>query len=700
MSLTPLLKKIAPADERDPNVLQNRAADPGQSVWVAASAGSGKTKVLTDRVLRLLLPPAPNQPGTPAEKILCLTFTKAGAAEMAVRMTKALAAWAVQDEAGLHSSLSDLLGRNPRADEMEAARRLFAQVIDSPGGLKILTIHSFCQSILGRFPLEAGLSPQASVADENTVRPLQQKALETILAKAESDPESPLYAAMHAMTREKGESDLTTLFQCLMGERTRLARMIRHYGDLERVYAQICTTLGVSPDDEPDILLRQALSVPQLDEMALRSACTAMSAAKTKTMQERCGLIQALLDAAPDLKPAFYAHYKTVFLTQKGLLRDKLVTKDIPREIGDILRIEGDRIIALEDRIKAVHAARQTRNLLQLGMAVLDAYEDEKSRRAVLDYDDLIAYTLRLLSGESMGTSAAAAALWVMFKLDQGIDHILVDEAQDTNPEQWDIIHALCGEFFEGEGARTDMPRTIFAVGDEKQSIFGFQRAAPEKFRSSEAYYKAKAEQAERRFDSVPMNISFRSTASVLALTDAVFGTAAPWLMLGLPEGKTVQHFSHRAGQAGCVELWPLVRTTPVPDPKPWTPPVTIEDAVNAEALLSEQIAGKIRTWLDQGERLEAYDRTLTPGDILILVRSRGSLVERLVRALKSANIPVSGVDRMVLGDQVAVQDLLAAARFALLPEDDLSPALSSRANRSPPRKPAYRRGRACAASG
>lgn len=666
MSLTPLLKPETILDERDPNQQQNRAADPGQSVWVAASAGSGKTKVLTDRVLRLLLPPAASQPGTRAEKILCLTFTKAGAAEMAVRITKALAAWAVQDETALHASLSALLARNPRADEMEAARRLFAQVIDSPGGLKILTIHSFCQSILGRFPLEAGLSPQASVADENAVRPLQQKALETVLAKAEADPKSPLYTAMHAMTREKGEGDLATLFQSLMGERTRLARMVRHYGDLDQIYARICETLGVSPEDEPESLLRNALIPPYLDESALRSACTAMGAAKTKTMQERCILIQQLLDAGPNAKPALYPAYKTAFLTQKGEILARLVTKDVDPEIGDILRAEAERIIILEDQIKAANAARQTRNLLHLGMAVLDAYEEEKSRRALLDYDDLIAYTLRLLQIQGMHK-------WVMFKLDQGIDHILVDEAQDTNPEQWDIIHALCAEFFEGDGARADMPRTIFAVGDEKQSIFGFQRAAPEKFRSSEAYYKDKAAQAERLFDSVPMNISFRSTASVLALTDAVFGTAAPWLMLGLPEGKTVQHFSHRTGQAGYVELWPLIRTTPVPDPEPWTPPVTIEDSVNAEALLSEQIAGNIRGWLDRGDRLEAYDRAITPGDILILVRSRGSLVERLVRALKSANIPVSGVDRMVLGDQIAVMDLLAAAKFALLPEDDLS---------------------------
>ena len=675
MSLTPLLKDMAATQDHDPNHLQGRAADPGQSVWVAASAGSGKTKVLTDRVLRLLLPPGPDQPGTRAEKILCLTFTKAGAAEMAVRITRALAEWAVQDEAMLHDSLHKLLNRAPRADEKETARRLFAQVIDSPGGLKILTIHSFCQSILGRFPLEAGLSPQASVADEIAVRPLQQKALETVLEQAQDRPESLLYAAMHAMTREKSEGDLATLFQCLMAERTALARMVRHYGGPDAVYARICANFGVAPEDTPENLLQDAFKAGVFAEADLRHAVSVMAAAKSARMTKNAPRIQNLLDCPAIERAAFYPDYRAAFLKSDGLPYGAgyLYTKELPDDAVAALVAEAERLCLLEDRIKAVHAARQTRNLLQLGMAVLEAYEAEKSRRAILDYDDLIAYTLRLLSGDSMKTSPEAASQWVMYKLDQGIDHILVDEAQDTNPEQWDIIHALCGEFFEGDGARAEMPRTIFAVGDEKQSIFGFQRAAPEKFRHSEAYYKDKAEKAGRDFDSVPMNISFRSTASVLALTDAVFGDDAPWRMLGLPEGTKVRHFSHRTGQAGRVELWPLIRTLPAPDPEPWAPPVAVEEAANAEALLSEQIAGTIRDWLDRGEILESAGRAITPGDILILVRSRSALVERLVRALKSANLPVSGVDRMVLGDQIAVQDLLAAACFALLPEDDLS---------------------------
>ncbi|MGZ9108937.1 MAG: double-strand break repair helicase AddA [Micavibrio sp.] len=653
----------------DPNIQQGRAADPGQSVWVAASAGSGKTKVLTDRVLRLLLPVSPAQPGTPAERILCLTFTKAGAAEMAVRITKKLAEWAVQDEAGLHENLGKLLSRAPRPDEMEAARRLFAQVIDSPGGLKILTLHSFCQSVLGRFPLEAGLSPHATVADENAIRPMQQNALEAVLRNAEKDPEGPLHRALQQLTAEKGEGDLLTLLQCLISERTQLSALLRYFGDDEAVHARLCRILGIDPADSPEKLLQVGLA--RMDEPALRVACAAMASAKTASMQKAAQSIQAMLDAAN--RVPLYPAYKAAFLTQDGTILARLTTKEIAPEIAVIMHDEAERLCALEDRLKAVHCAAQTRNLLHLGTAMLGEYAAEKSRNGVLDYDDLIFHTLRLLTGKSMGISPESAAQWVMYKLDQGIDHILVDEAQDTNPEQWEIIHALCSEFFAGSGARPDLNRTIFAVGDEKQSIFGFQRAAPEKFRQAEAHYKAKVTAARQKFDSVPMNISFRSTASVLALTDAVFDNDAPWQLLGLPDGTVVEHVSNREGQAGRVEIWPLIRTDPAPDPAPWVLPVTIEDTVNAEAQLCDRIAGTIREWIKQKDILEAYGRPVEPGDILILVRSRGSIVERLVRALKSAGLPVSGIDRMVLSEQIAVQDLLAAARFALLPEDDLS---------------------------
>lgn len=682
---TPNSQIIAPATKTtsiggDANQNQSRAADPGQSVWVGASAGSGKTKVLTDRVLRLLLPRSDGKPGTAPEKILCLTFTKIGASEMALRIGQKMAKWAILDEEQLYAALEDLRGIPPDPATTEAARRLFAQVIDAPGGLKILTIHSFCQSVLGRFPVEAGLPPHFSVADDTITRPLQQKAMETVLRQAQAAPTSPLATAIQSLSRIKDEGGLGDILETLMGERTRLFFMQRHFGSLPQIESALYTCLGLAPGDDESTLLQAGFAPQALDEGGLREAAKVMAANKSTTMQDRSTKMTALLDRLPDIKNldlwSLYATYCAAFLKQDGAPFKDLVVKairDSAPDIAAVMAAEAARLVALEDKLKTARCAKTTHDLLVAGLALLRAYRQEKSTRAVLDYDDLIACTLDLLRGQSMNIPAPEAAAWVRYKLDQGIDHILIDEAQDTNPEQWDIIHALCDEFFSGDGARPDIDRTIFAVGDEKQSIFGFQRAAPEKFHTAKNTYATRAQEAGKRFDPVDMTISFRSTPAVLALTDAVFNTAEPWRDLGLAPETIISHTSFRAGQQGSAELWPMIEVDTPPEPEAWALPVVEERSENAETLLATTLATTIGKWMAKGEILPAYNRPIRPGDIMILVRSRGTIVEHLVRAFKSAKIPVSGIDRMVLSDQIAVQDMLAAARFALQPEDDLS---------------------------
>lgn len=658
-----------PGPLTDPDALQRRAAEPGACVWVAASAGSGKTKVLTDRVLRLLLPREGETDGTAPERILCLTFTKAGAAEMAVRIQKALARWAVMGEFDLHDDMKKLLGRPPTAPETEAARRLFARVIDAPGGLKILTLHSFCQSVLGRFPVEAGIAPHFKTADERSIKPMQQRALEAVLAEGARNPDLPLAAAIEALSHEKGEEDLTALLQHLMAERSRLRFMLRHYRDLAGIESALAEALGVRAGETPDSALAQCCADPSRDEGGLRALLQAITDHGTATLQDKALPVQQFLEAGAANRPGLWPGYVNFFLT-KGEPRKKILVKaviDAMHGADEIVQQEAQRILDLQARLKSVRCLNRTHHLLVLGLAVLDRYTAEKAARGVLDYDDLILHTLDLLSGDDRGTARA----WVRYKLDRGIDHILVDEAQDTNPEQWDIVHALAEEFFSGESTRPAGARSIFAVGDEKQSIFGFQRAAPEKFRAAEDFYRAQSEQAGMRFDPVAMQISFRSVAPVLALTDSVFSQNSPDA-LGLPPGTAVQHISHRAGQAGRVELWPLIETAPPAPPEPWAPPVDIVAAAGPQSRLARDIAERIRGWIDH-EILESKGRKIRPGDIMILVKSRAGLVEHLVRALKNRDIPVSGIDRMVLSTQIAVQDLMAAARFALQQEDDLS---------------------------
>jgi ATP-dependent helicase/nuclease subunit A len=262
-------------------------------------------------------------------------------------------------------------------------------------------------------------------------------------------------------------------------------------------------------------------------------------------------------------------------------------------------------------------------------------------------------------------------APWVLFKLDGGLDHILIDEAQDTNPEQWQIVQALAEEFFAGDGAH-DRPRTIFAVGDPKQSIFSFQRADPRAFAAMRRHFQERAAAASRDWSELPLATSFRSTEPVLRAVDAIFRRpAAADGVAG--DGGEIRHFAERAGQAGLVELWPPVEPLPEPESDPAALPVDRRRIAEPRTRLARAIAATIANWLADGELLHARNRPVRAGDIMILVRRRDSFVGELLHALKSRRVPVAGADRLVLTDQLAVQDLIALGRFLLSPGDDLT---------------------------
>lgn len=648
----------------DPNVRQRRASDPGASVWVGASAGTGKTKVLTDRVLRLLLPRRDGHPGTAPLRILCLTFTKAAASEMVQRISATLSVWATlpeedfgPDKKGLKTRLRELTGYEAGRAEIDAARRLFASVVDTPGGLKVMTIHSFCQSVLGRFPLEAGIPPHFSVVDEGPAQELLARARNAVLERARQEPDSPLGRAVIAIAAEQNEEQFGMLLQALCGERQQLQRAA---ADPERLYGELCALFGVNPADTPDSLKKAACEDATFDRDALYAACRALANGTGKSDQPRGLAIQRWLDAAAGLRLEGFDEYESQLLTKDGQPRKSLSTKSVQQAdpaCEPALQAEAQRLGALRDAFRALKCVCLTRDLMLVGSAILQEYQTLKDARALLDYDDLILTTLSLLRQEGI-------APWILYKLDGGLDHVLIDEAQDTNPEQWQIIQRLCEDFFSGEGARSEVTRTVFTVGDEKQSIYSFQRASPGEFARMKAYFMGKGAQEEK------LDISFRSAASVLGLVDEVF--APPALRQGLG-GDILKHHSFRRGQAGLAELWPLFSPDEAAEEEPWSPPVRVVEAPSGQAKLADHIGATIERWLNSGEILESQGRAVEPGNIMVLVRTRTAFVNQLVRALKTRNIPVSGVDRMVLGEQIAVMDMLALAQFALLPADDLS---------------------------
>ncbi|RDD60396.1 double-strand break repair helicase AddA [Ferruginivarius sediminum] len=657
--------------KREAQQAQRRASDPAASVWVAASAGTGKTKVLTDRVLSLMLA------GTPPAKILCLTFTKAAAAEMSNRLAARLAGWATAGDTDLDSALHELTGQRPDDAMRRRARELFARVLDAPGGMKIQTIHAFCQSVLARFPLEAGVPPHFQVLDERSAAEMLQAAREEVLARAGSGDDwgedaARLAEALSEVTAQASEMTFNDLMAELIRQRGRLARLLREAGGMDALAAGIRETLDVAEDDRPADVVARACRDDAFDAMGLRVAETAMRQG-TKTEQGKADILKAWLDApAPD-RGARFDDYAGLFLTAKGEVRSRLLTKQAA-EVGgalEVMEAEAERLLTVRERINATVVARATAGLLRLGAAILDAYERHKRRRALLDYDDLIIVTRDLLQRPGI-------APWVLFKLDGGLDHVLIDEAQDTNPEQWEVVGALTDEFFAGEGAaegRDAGTRTVFAVGDAKQSIYSFQRAEPAAFARMRRHFAERARQARHGWSSVELNVSFRSTDAVLAAVDAVF--AQPDARDGVLFGEdALRHEPVRAGHAGLVELWPPAEPGDAGEPEAWAPPVEAEGQAPPRQRLARLIAARIARWT-QGETpdgiLHARGRPIVPGDVLVLVRRRNEFVEELVRELKLRQVPVAGVDRMVLSEQLAVMDLAALGRFLLLPEDDLT---------------------------
>ena len=640
---------------------QQRASHPGTHVWVAASAGTGKTHVLTARVLRLLLA------GVDPERLLCLTFTRAAAAEMAGRIRRSLGRWATLDETALDAAIHRDCGARADAAMRRRARRLFPEVLDLADGLPIQTIHAFCQSLLGRFPLEAGLSPHFDVIEDVQARELLSNARDRVILEADTPAAGKLGDALSVIAMEVNEQDFDTLLGELISRRDHLRRLIKTYSGVEGVLAALSRTLGLEPGESERSIIKEACAAAPVD--ALRRLLEPFRLHGGKHEQACAPVLSEFCAADARERMAAWDDYLDVFLT-KG--RTPRSTKSFPTkavreacpEAFDIVAGEIARIERVQERLQRARVRRFAEAALRVGARIVEHYEAEKTREGVLDYDDLIAHTRRLLE-------RADIAPWILYKLDAGIDHVLVDEAQDTNADQWAIIEALTEDFFAGETAH-EGPRTLFAVGDMKQSIFRFQGAEPHEFLRARERSSSRAEAALMDFESLRLDRSFRSSEAVLRLVDATFEDpeAAEGLM---HEDAAITHRAHRSLDGGEVELWPLESAPELPEIEPWSPPLEQMAADTAQSRLAVRIAHRIHRMLSSGERLVTRDRPIRPGDILVLVRRRTAFMDDLLKRLKALGVPVAGADRMVVTDQLAVQDLMAAAQFALLPEDDLT---------------------------
>ncbi|MTI00289.1 double-strand break repair helicase AddA [Roseibium sp. RKSG952] len=628
---------------------QDLASRPQASAWVSANAGSGKTFVLSRRVVRLLLD------GTDPSRILALTFTKAAAAEMATRVFKILGEWVTKDDADLSRELADIEGQVPGAARLAMARRLFARALETPGGLKIQTIHGFCEALLHQFPLEANVAGHFSVLDDRIAGELMAEAQAGVLNAAETNPDSLLGRALRSVIDLMSDGGAQKALEELIQNRDAFRRWLNDAGGLEQALVDLALELGISGSPSLtafDARFKAETLIPEPEALAYAEALrtgTKTDNQRAEALAETCRISDAGL---------FRAKWLPIFLTAQLEPRKSLATKKINEgfpHVVEALVAEQMRLMDLLDARRALITFEGTSAVLRLAHGVIGAYEHAKTSRGYLDFEDLVVKTAQLLSRSD-------AAQWVQYKLDQGLDHILVDEAQDTSPRQWEVVTALAQEFFAGEGA-TERTRTVFAVGDEKQSIYSFQGAVPAYFDLMRRDFSERAHFAEHPFHSVNLQLSFRSTPDVLGAVDKVFEAESAHRGLSQEVQAPVHEAIRR--DPGIVDLWPLESAQEVAEPEDWRTPVDHVGNDSPMVRVARRIAGTIRDWMREG--------IAAPGDVMILVRKRGPFVEVLNRELKAHNIPAAGSDRLVLTEHIAVQDLMALGRFLLLPEDDLS---------------------------
>ncbi|MEZ6012358.1 MAG: double-strand break repair helicase AddA [Hyphomonas sp.] len=677
------LKPVLPPDTeefRTATQVQARAANPVHSAFVMANAGSGKTKVLIDRVARLLLRREDGRPGAKPDSILCITYTKAAASEMLSRLFRTLGQWSVMEDDRLRQKLGQLQGRAPgryTPDDLAVARQLFASALETPGGLRIETIHAFCARVLRRFPLEAKVFPGFTEIEDDEARALWEEAR----GAAVLDAQAHNIHRLNALALEGGHEGALLALDTLRGIGSVALRFAGHHDfDYDAMDAALRDRLNA-----PEASTEEILEFAMVDDLPVAEIRTVAELLLTGAKTDAATGEKLMAVLAAENPADRWKHYRAVFRTASGDLR---ASNPYTKGMGDALPLvaalfqmkdgtgdEVHRIVELEDRLNRAAAFERTSAMLRVGVPALLTYRQLKRARAALDFDDLIEHTRILLTETGMSD-------WVLYKLDGGLSHVLLDEAQDTSPTQWELVDALTGEFDAGLGMeRSQDPRTLFVVGDEKQSIYSFQGADPSQLLKQ--YHQFQLRNADLLKET--MEMSFRSGPEVLTFVDTVWNEAPAIPNAPAPDPSegpnAIRHLARRSNQPGLIELWPVAEKAPEDEADVWSRPVNAIRSSSPKAQLAVQVAKAVRAMIDMGETIWAEDhdgtwarRAVRPEDILILVRGRtGGLFDAMIGALKAQGLPVAGADRLKLGDHIGVQDCLNLMRFAALPDRDLT---------------------------
>ncbi|MFC4295352.1 double-strand break repair helicase AddA [Novosphingobium tardum] len=637
---------------------QHPAVSPEETVWLSASAGTGKTQVLSARVLRLLL-----QPKVQPEQILCLTFTKAGAAEMATRVNEVLASWVRLEDDKLAVQLKAIGASHDPATRARARSR-FAAVLDCPGGgLRIQTIHAFAQWLLAAFPVEAGMVPGGRAMEDRDRELLVQRVLADLLVRAEADGDDRLFEALEMLSLRQGAEQVRSwLLRCAGARDLWIGRGAWQ----PPLRPRIDRLLGLGDNAEASLV--ELCEDGTFDCASLRACAAALREWGAATGLGNADVIAGWLSADAARRLTDLDVLYTALFTGKGDVRSlSFVTKKTPDYAVHAERVKSS-IGFVQERRALFALADLMEPALALGRAFALAWDEAKSREGFIDFDDQIRVAADLLTRQGM-------ADWVRFKLDRRFNHILIDEAQDTNAAQWEIVDALIGDFFAGEGQHGEAMRTLFVVGDYKQAIFRFQGTSPENFEAARSRVCEQMRGVRRELSELGLDQSFRTASPILEFVDRAlsligsdqFGLRSP------PD----PHIGE--DRPGLVALWRPVGLAGEDDDSESEPEEAGEEGAETwlsrpDRLLADQIARQVRAWLDHGFPLVKNGaRMAGPGDVMVLVRKRKELAGLIVARLHAHGVAVAGVDRLRLGAPLGVKDIVAALRFAAQPLDSLN---------------------------
>lgn len=646
------------------NETQMQASNPKYSIWTAASAGSGKTTVLVKRLIRLLLN------GVEPSKILCITYTTTGAMEMKIRINEKLAELVQLPDDKLKDKIFELEGNRYNINEKaQTAKTLFAKILDCGADFKILTIHAFCQQIIKRFPLEANIIPNFQIIDEITSKTLLEEAKELLF----NNTDKKIIDAINYIYKYKNDEQCIELLQDALTNINDLLYLRKYLPDIEDIKKRIKKEdiFNLNEYNSKEEIIKEIFDNSIIDyftEDLCKNIINIKKVAKTSIES-----IQTIISIKNKGLKNSFEEYINLF-SSKQIFTKEVLTK-YP-ELKSRIEAEQKRVYNLYQHLKDYDNYELSFNFITLLYYVLDKYIELKKKKGVLDFQDLIYEVNKLLNDVDSG--------WINYKLDGGIDHILVDEAQDTSPIQWDIIKSLTTEFFSGIGRTDNKDRTIFVVGDEKQSIFGFQGAEPINFSLNNKYYEEKSREAEKEFKSIFLNTSFRSSESVLKIVDKIFENELRRESISKLE-QIIKHNITRDNK-GKVEIWPLISDDSEEDGDDnnkegvqWE----IEYLLNKEAkVISKEeklaitIADKIKEWFDNHKAIHTKDgkRHIQYSDITILYKRRdNNFINYLIREFNKKNIPHTGFDKYRLNDNIVVKDILSLFNFLLFNDDDLN---------------------------